>query len=136
MPAAIGAKLAQPSQPVVLLSGDGGFLFNCQELAVAIQFNVPIVVLLFNDNAYGVLQPQQEVRYGRTSAVDLVNPDFMTLARAFGVDGQRVESIDQLGLAVATAIASNKTTIIEVPLSLPLPVMEPAPRLLHQMGSQ
>ena len=136
VPAAIGAKLAQPSQPVVLLSGDGGFLFNCQELAVAVQFNVPIVILLFNDNAYGVLKPQQEVRYGRTSAVDLVNPDFMILARAFGLDGQRVESIDQLGLAVATAIASNQTTIIEVPLSLPLPVMEPAPRLLHQVGSQ
>ena len=58
VPAAIGAKLAQPGQPVVLLSGDGGFLFNCQELAIAVQFGVPIVVLLFNDSAYGVLKPQ------------------------------------------------------------------------------
>ena len=111
MPAAIGAKLAQPDQPVVLLSGDGGFLFNCQELAIAVQFGVPIVVLLFNDSAYGVLKPQQEKRYGRTNAVDLVNPDFMMLARAFGVDSQRVESIDQLDLTITKAIESNQTTI-------------------------
>ncbi|HIB88587.1 TPA: thiamine pyrophosphate-binding protein [Candidatus Poribacteria bacterium] len=136
VPAAIGAKLAQPDQPVVLLSGDGGFLFNCQELAIAVQFGVPIVVLLFNDSAYGVLKPQQEKRYGRTNAVDLVNPDFMMLARAFGVDSQRVESIDQLDLTITKAIESNQTTIIEIPLQLPLPIMEPAPRLLHQSRNQ
>ena len=128
--------LAQPDQPVVLLSGDGGFLFNCQELAIAVQFGVPIVVLLFNDSAYGVLKPQQEKRYGRTNAVDLVNPDFMMLARAFGVDSQRVESIDQLDLTITKAIESNQTTIIEIPLQLPLPIMEPAPRLLHQSRNQ
>ncbi len=129
MPAAIGAKLARPERPVVVLSGDGGFLFNCQELAVAVQFDVPIVVLVFNDNAYGVLRPQQEARYGRTHAVDLVNPDFMALAQAFGVDGRRVTAMDQLGPTVAEAIAADRITLIEVPGPMPWPVMEPSARM-------
>ena len=115
LPAAIGAKVARPESPVVVLCGDGGFLFNCQELAAAVQFNVPIVVLVFNDSAYGVLRPQQEMRYGGAHAVDLVNPDFIALARAFGVEGCRVTSIEQLGPAVAKAIEADRITLIELP---------------------
>lgn len=129
VPAAIGAKLARPDRPVVVLSGDGGFLFNCQELAVAVQYNLPIIVLLFNDSAYGVLRPQQQALYGRTHAVDLVNPDFMALAQAFGVAGRRVTSIKQLGPAIAQAIKADRTTLLEVPLSMPWPLMDPSARL-------
>ncbi len=131
LPAAIGAKVAQPDRPVVVLCGDGGFLFNCQELAAAAQFEVPLVVVVFNDAAYGVLRPQQEVRYGGAHAVDLVNPDFMALAGAFGVDGCRVTSIEQLGPTVAKAIEADKTTVIELPGTLPWPIMDPSVRMFE-----
>ncbi len=131
LPAAIGAKVARPDRPVVVLCGDGGFLFNCQELAAAVQSKVPLVVLVFNDSAYGVLRPQQEVRYGGAHAVDLVNPDFMALAGAFGVDGCRVTSIEQLGPTVAKAIEADKTTVIELPGTLPWPIMDPSARMFE-----
>ena len=131
LPAAIGAKVARPDRPVVVLCGDGGFLFNCQELAVAAQFDVPIVALVFNDAAYGVLRPQQEVRYGHAHAVDLVNPDFVALAGAFGVDGCRVTSIEQLGPAVAKAIEADRSALIELPGTLPWPIMEPSARMFE-----
>ena len=131
LPAAIGAKVARPDRPVVALCGDGGFLFNCQELAVAAQFDVPIVALVFNDSAYGVLKPQQMARYGQAHAVDLVNPDFVALAGAFGVDGCRVTSIEQLGPAVAKAIEADRSALIELPGTLPWPIMEPSARMFE-----
>ena len=131
LPAAIGAKVAQPDRPVVVLCGDGGFMFNCQELAAAVQFDVPLVVLVFNDAAYGVLRPQQEVRYGGAHAVDVVNPDFMALAGAFGVAGCRVDSIEQLGPTIAKAIEANRTTLIELPGTLPWPIMDPSARMFE-----
>ena len=126
LPAAIGAKAACPDRPVVVLAGDGGFLFNSQELAVAVQFDLPIVVIIFNDGGYGVLRRQQQVLYGRTLGADLVNPDFVALARAFGVDGQLVTSLDQLGGAVKAAIASQRITVIEVQHKIPWQAMEPS----------
>ncbi len=131
LPAAIGAKVARPDRPVVALCGDGGFMFNCQELAAAVQFDVPIITLVFNDEAYGVLRPQQEARYGAAHAVDVVNPDFMGLADAFGVDGCRVDSIEQLGPAVTKAIEADRSTLIELPGSLPWPIMEPSARMFE-----
>jgi acetolactate synthase-1/2/3 large subunit len=80
--------------------------------------------LVFNDSAYGVLRPQQRARYGRTYAVDLVNPDFVALAHAFGVRGQRVESIDQLAPALSAAVAVDGPCLIELPWALPWPPLE------------
>jgi acetolactate synthase-1/2/3 large subunit len=131
IPAAVGAKIARPDRAVVVLSGDGGFQFNCQELAAAVEFEIPIVVLLFNNNAYGVLKPQQQVRYGRSLATDLVNPDFVALARAFGVQSQPIDSLDQIGPALGTAIASGQTWVLEITADVPLPVIEPGMRALH-----
>ena len=131
LPAAIGAKVARPERPVVVLCGDGGFMFNCQELAAAVQYDLPLVVIVFNDNAYGVLRPQQEVRYGGAHEVDVVNPDFVALAGAFGVDGCRVDSIEQLGPTVAKAIEADRTTLIELPGTLPWPIMDPSARMFE-----
>ena len=131
LPAAIGAKAARPDRPVVALCGDGGFMFNCQELAAAVQCDAPVVTLVFNDEAYGVLRPQQEARYGVAHAVDVVNPDFMGLAEAFGVDGCRVASIEQLGPAVAKAIEADRSALIELPGRLPWPIMEPSARMFE-----
>jgi acetolactate synthase-1/2/3 large subunit len=85
-PTALGAKVAHPDRPVVAISGDGGFMFGVQELATAVQFNIAVVTLVFNNNAYGNVRRDQRERFdGRVVASDLVNPDFVKLAESFGI---------------------------------------------------
>src|SRR3982074_941862 len=80
-PTALGAKVAHPDRPVVAITGDGGFMFGVQELATAGQFNIGVVPLGFNNNAYGNVRRDQRERFdGRVVASDLVNPDFGKLA--------------------------------------------------------
>lgn len=122
--ASIGAAVARRDCPVVTLIGDGGMLFNVQELATAVQHRVPLTVVVFNDDAYGVLKPQQQDRYGRTFATDLVNPDLVKLAESFGADGVRVSSPEQLRSELATAVENDRVTVIDVPVSLPWPVWQ------------
>jgi acetolactate synthase-1/2/3 large subunit len=118
-PLALGAKVAQPDRAVVALSGDGGFLFNSQELATAVQYGINAVVVVFNDNAYGnVLRDQVNRFRGRTIGVDLHNPDFMKLAEAYGARGMRAEGPDQLEHSIRDAIAGNRPTLIEVPVPM------------------
>ena len=106
----------------MVLTGDGGMLFNIQELATAVQHAVPLTVIVFNDDAYGVLKPQQEDRYGRTFATDLRNPDLVRLAESFGADGIRVNSAEQLGKELSTAVENDRVTVIDVPVSVPWPI--------------
>jgi thiamine pyrophosphate-dependent acetolactate synthase large subunit-like protein len=120
--ASIGAAVARPDCPVVALVGDGGMLFNVQELATAVQHRVPLTVVVFNDDAYGVLKPQQQDRYGRTFATDLVNPDFVKLAESFGAEGVRVSTPEELGSTLAQVVENDRVTVIDVPVSLPWPV--------------
>ena len=78
---------------MVAITGDGGFMFGVQELATAVQFNIGVVVLVFNNNAYGNVRRDQRERFdGRVVASDLVNPDFVKLAESFGVGAARVTS--------------------------------------------
>ena len=80
-PTALGAKIANPDRPVVAITGDGGFMFGVQELATAVQFDIGVVTLVFNNNAYGNVRRDQIERFdGRVVASDLVNPDFVKLA--------------------------------------------------------
>ena len=120
--ASIGAATARRDCPVVVLTGDGGMLFNVQELATAVQHGVPLTVIVFNDDAYGVLKPQQEDRYGRTFATDLMNPDLVRLAESFGADGVRVNSAEQLGKELSKAVENDRVTVIDVPVSVPWPI--------------
>lgn len=124
LPAAIGAGLAQPRRPVVLLSGDGGFLFNCQELATAVECGLPLVMMVFNDKGYGVLRPQQMARYGRTHGADLVNPDFTALARAFGAAALRVERLEDLSRNLSEALRQPGPCLVEVTAQIPWPPIE------------
>lgn len=124
LPAAIGAGLARPRRPVVLLSGDGGFLFNCQELATAVECGLPLVMMVFNDKGYGVLRPQQMARYGRTHGVDLVNPDFTALARAFGAAALRVERLEDLSRNLSEALRQPGPCLVEVTAQIPWPPIE------------
>ena len=121
-PVALGAKVAQPDKAVVAVSGDGGFLFNSQELATAVQYGINVVVIVFNDNAYGnVLRDQVNRFEGRIYGAALHNPDFVKLAEAYGARGVRVDA-EGLDTALAEALAIDAPTLIEVPVqSMPTP---------------
>ena len=87
----MGAQVANPDKKVVAVTGDGGFMFNVQELATAAQHNIPVVVILMNDGAFGnVKRNQKEDWNEQYLGVDLQNPDFMKLADAFGIMGQEL----------------------------------------------
>ena len=118
-PTALGAKVAQPDRPVVALCGDGGFLFNSQELATAAQHGINAVAVVFNDNAYGnVLRDQVNQFQGRTVGAELHNPDFVKLAEAYGVRGVRAEGAEALEAALREALAVDAPSLIEVPVGM------------------
>ena len=117
LPAAIGAKLACPQQPVVSISGDGGFLFTMQELATARAQNLDLIALVFNDNAFGSIRTYQDRMFGgRHIGSELTNPDFVKVGEAFGAKSLRVEPKD-LGAAVRRAHEAGGLWLIEIPLT-------------------
>lgn len=114
-PTALGAKVANPDKPVVAITGDGGFMFGVQELATAVQFNIGVVTLVFNNNAYGNVRRDQRERFdGRVVASDLVNPDFIKLAESFGVASARVTAPDQFRAAMEKALSHSGPYLISV----------------------
>ena len=116
-PVALGAKIAKPDKAVVVASGDGGFLYNSQELATAVQYRINVVVIVFNDNAYGnVLRAQIEQFDGHVLGTELYNPDFVKLAEAYGVGGVRVHDAEELESALRDALAADAPRVIEVPV--------------------
>jgi thiamine pyrophosphate-dependent acetolactate synthase large subunit-like protein len=126
LPAAIGAKIAKPDAPVVAICGDGGLMFSIQELSTAVKYDVAVVVLVFNNQSYGVLAKQQQARFGRKIGITLQNPDFLGLARSFGILAERAETLAQLSAALRRAIESESIRLIEVTVPVPWPVMEPS----------
>ena len=114
-PTALGAKVANPDKPVVAITGDGGFMFGVQELATAVQFNIGVVTLVFNNNAYGNVRRDRRERFdGRVVASDLVNPDFVKLAESFGVAAARVTAPDQFKAVLEKALAHGGPYLISV----------------------
>jgi acetolactate synthase-1/2/3 large subunit len=115
---ALGAKHALGGDvPVVALSGDGGFMFNVQELSTAVRHRIPIVVIVFNDGAYGNVRNMQKNLHGnRVIGTDLANPDFMRLAESFGISGRRVMDPHGLRDALEKSLAANEPALIEVPV--------------------
>ena len=94
-PAGLGAKVGLPHKQVVVITGDGGFQYNIQELGTALQYGISPVVLVFNDNAWGVLKGVQKDTFnGRYIGTDLRNPDFVKLAEAYGAPATRVHNLD------------------------------------------
>jgi acetolactate synthase-1/2/3 large subunit len=114
-PTALGAKVANPDRPVVAITGDGGFMFAVAELATAVQFNIGVVTLVFNNNSYGNVRRDQRTRFdGRVVASDLVNPDFVKLAESFGVAASRVTSPDHFRPALEKALAAGAPYLIAI----------------------
>jgi acetolactate synthase-1/2/3 large subunit len=116
LPGAIAAKLLDPLRRVVAVAGDGGFLMNVQELETAVRLGLDIVVVIFRDDAYGVIRWKQLTRYGREAGVAFGNPDFVALARAFGARGVRVEAADELLPALGEALGGRGPCVVEVPV--------------------
>lgn len=117
VPAGVGAKSVFPDREVIVWAGDGDFLMHGQEFATAVQYDLPVVVVILNNGIYGTIRMHQEREYpGRVSGTSLKNPDFAAYARAFGGHGETVESTDAFAPAFERARASGKPAIIEIRL--------------------
>ena len=118
-PAAIGAKVACPNKPVVDIAGDGSFRMTEQELATSVTEDIPVIVIVLNNSVLGMVAQWQRLFFKkRYSAIKLGNsPDFVKLAEAYGAQGQRAESLNEISEAVKKALNSDVTTVIDIPIS-------------------
>jgi len=113
--AAVGAKRLYPERTVVCVAGDGDFLMNGQEFATAVQYELPIIVLIFDNGMYGTIRAHQEREFpGRIVGTALRNPDFAAYARAFGGFGATVEKTSDFAAAFRAAQASAKPAILHL----------------------
>lgn len=118
LPLAIGASLGSGRQKTLVLQGDGGFMLNLAELATAAQYQLPIIICLFNDAGYGVLRLIEAQRFdGRNFGVDLHTPDFVQLAESMGVEGQRVRSTEEFEEAFAAAVSGRGPWLLDIDMS-------------------
>ncbi|NOQ81254.1 MAG: acetolactate synthase large subunit [Methylophaga sp.] len=116
VPGAIAAKLANPDRHVVAVTGDAGFLMNSQEIETAMRLNIAIVILIWNDASYGLIEWKQHNQFGRSSNVKFTNPDFVQYAQSFGAVGIKIETTEQLMPALNEALARDTVTIIDCPV--------------------
>ena len=115
LPMAIGGQIAAPSKAVALMAGDGGLLLNIGEMAVARHENAPVVIILFDDDGYGVLRNIQKANFdGRTIGVDMNSPDFVAIARAFGFRSQRIKSVAEFRSTFQGAVTSRQPWMIVI----------------------
>ena len=116
VPGAIAAKLAHPERTALTVTGDAGFLMNCQEIETALRIGTPIIILIWNDSEYGLIHWHQLRHFGRPSHITFNNPDFVKFAESFGAKGYRVEAADQLVPTLKQAIADDTVVIIDCPV--------------------
>ena len=113
LPAAVGAKRLWPQREVVVFAGDGDFLMHGQEFATAVQYGLPVIVVLLDNAMYGTIRMHQEREYpGRISATALKNPDFQAYAQAFGGHGERITTTEEFAPALARARASGLPSVL------------------------
>ncbi|MCP2341938.1 acetolactate synthase large subunit [Actinomadura rupiterrae] len=116
VPGALAAKLAHPDRKVLAATGDGAFLMNSQELETAVRENIPITVLIWEDDAYGLIEWKMDLEMGRSSNIRFGNPDFVTYAESFGAHGYRVTSADELLPTLRKALADDGVSVVTVPV--------------------
>lgn len=117
VPGAVAAKLIHPEKKILAVTGDGGFLMNCQELETAVRIGTPFVTLIFHDDHYGLIQWKQISQYGESHCVDFGNPDFVKFAESFGAVGYRVERAQDLEPTLREAFAQQVPAIIDCPVN-------------------
>ncbi|MGW8681075.1 thiamine pyrophosphate-binding protein [Streptomyces sp. NPDC055817] len=116
-PAALGAAAADPSKPVLAVSGDGGAMYSIAELATAMQYNLPVTWLIVDDGGYGILREYMTDAFGEATATELARPDFVALAESFGVPGVRT-SPETLQDDLAKALAEPGPSVVVLPALL------------------
>ncbi len=116
VPGAIAAKLAYPDRRVVAVTGDAGFMMNSQEIETAMRYNVPIVILVWNDASYGLIEWKQKNHFGRTSNVEFSNPNFVQYAESFGAKGYAIEIAEDLLPTLKKALDDDTVSVIDCPV--------------------
>lgn len=116
VPGAIGAKLAHPERTVVAVCGDGSFQMTGSELETAKRLNLPIIVLLWRDDGYGLIEWHQMKKFKRASHIKFGNPDFVQLASSYGFEAFQIKEAEELRSTLEKAIAMNKPVLIDCPV--------------------
>jgi acetolactate synthase-1/2/3 large subunit len=116
LPGAIAGKLVHPGRKVVAVNGDAGFMMNSQELETALRLGLDLVVLIWRDDKYGLIEWHQNKKFGRTSHIEFTNPDFVKYAESFGARGYRVEASDELGPVLQQALGDGTVSVIDCPV--------------------
>jgi acetolactate synthase-1/2/3 large subunit len=116
LPGAIGAKIARPGAKVLVATGDGAFLMNSQEIETALREGIAMVVLIWVDDAYGLISWKMDLELGHDVDTGFANPDFVAYAESFGAVGHRIESADQLLPTLRSALAADTVSVIACPV--------------------
>jgi len=116
LPGAIGAKLAEPQRRVLAAVGDGAFLMNSQEIETAVRERIPMTVLVWVDDAYGLIKWKMDMELGHAMAISFANPDFVTYAESFGATGYQITAADGLLPTLRKALDADTVSIIACPV--------------------
>ena len=116
VPGAVAAAYAYPKQKVVAVTGDAGFLMNSQEIETAMRMGVAFVILIWNDQCYGLIEWKQLIHFNRSAHVKFTNPDFVKYAESFGAKGYRINKTEELLPTLKRALADNTVSIIDCPV--------------------
>ena len=116
VPGAIGAKIARPEAKVLVATGDGSFLMNSQEIETALRLRLPIVILIWVDDAYGLISWKMDMEIGHNVDTRFSNPDFVKYAESFGATGYRIGAADELLPTLRTALAADTVSVIACPV--------------------
>lgn len=116
LPSGIAAKLINPDKKVVVVAGDGGFMMNSQEIETAVRLGLDLVILLINDNGFGMIKWKQQAQKLTNFGLDYANPDFVKYAESYGAYGYRVTSVAELEQKLAERLSARGVSLIEVPI--------------------
>jgi acetolactate synthase-1/2/3 large subunit len=116
LPGALGVKLAQPESKVLAVVGDGAFLMNSQEIETAVRERIPLVVLIWKDGGYGLIESKMDLELGAHCYVKFGNPNVVKYAESFGARGYRITSAEELLPTLRTALADDGVSLIACPV--------------------
>ena len=125
---ALGVKCAHPERTVIVGCGDGSYLMSGFELMTAVEYDIPVIWIIFNNGEFNLIRLEQFQTYHESALVDFKNPDYAAYAKACGAEGYRVETIEEFETAFQAALASGKPTLIDAAITrLALPRYIPSP---------
>jgi acetolactate synthase-1/2/3 large subunit len=114
LPGAIAAKLLRPERKVVAVAGDGGFLMNVQELETAVRLGCDIVIVIFDDARFGLIEWHEKKKFDASFGIDFMNPDFVKLAESFGAHGIRIEQAEDFSPQLENALKAGGVWLMDV----------------------